>query len=314
VPNVLLRFALTIAAASVPLQPADVAGSASIVSAITSSFASALRVPVATVSVANVTDIATGAVVAPSRQPQPAARRRRLAPPAAAGSLGVSIAVVVDLGKTPTQSQVVAMTSMLAALAPDAPGSPLASITAAVVAATRLSGFSTAVAPASVALANSPFLVAAAAAAPAAVAADMAASGGAIGGGVAVALIAAFCGIWSWRSYSKHKTLPCCRDRAAERRKLLASTASRAVEGDLTVRTLAEQVAALKAELAAKKALEIAERNREAGAKGGASVTLSPLAEARAKAAAESAVVAAAAPPSPVVARANFAPVVAASQ
>ena len=77
---------------------------------------------------------------------------------------------------------------------------------------------------------------------------------------------------------------------------MLAVTASRASgneEGDLTVRTLADQVALLKAELAAKKALEIAERNRESGGKGSAgSATLSPLAEARAKAAADSAVAA----------------------
>ena len=64
------------------------------------------------------------------------------------------------------------------------------------------------------------------------------------------------------------------------------------------MRTLADQVAALKAELAAKKALEISERNREAGGAGSAAVrvtTMSPLTEARGKAAAEAAVAAAAA-------------------
>ena len=55
-----------------------------------------------------------------------------------------------------------------------------------------------------------------------------------------------------------------------------------AAEGELTVRALASTVAALKAELAAKKALEIAERN--AGSERDASLTVSPLAKARAEA------------------------------
>jgi len=97
----------------------------------------------------------------------------------------------------------------------------------------------------------------------------------------------------------QHKKLPCCRDRAAERRKELAATFERsgdAASGELTVRTLADQVASLKAELAAKKALEIAERNRALGGGAGSpreigsAVTMSPLTEARAKAAAAAAV------------------------
>ena len=54
------------------------------------------------------------------------------------------------------------------------------------------------------------------------------------------------------------------------------------------MRTLASTVAALKAELAAKKALEIAERN--AGARDAATFNVSPIVMARAQAAADGAV------------------------
>jgi len=119
----------------------------------------------------------------------------------------------------------------------------------------------------------------------------------------------------------QHKKLPCCRDRAAERRKELAATFERsgdAASGELTVRTLADQVASLKAELAAKKALEIAERNRALGGGAGSpreigsAVTMSPLTEARAKAAAAAAVsvseASASASSSTPAARQSFAP------
>ena len=106
---------------------------------------------------------------------------------------------------------------------------------------------------------------------------------------------ALFLAIWMWRSYVKHGKLPCFRDRGAEKRAALAAMAERnagTAEGELTVRALASTVAALKAELAAKKALEVAERNAAAGAgaRDASSLTVSPLAKARAEASAESAV------------------------
>jgi hypothetical protein len=205
VPNVLLLFSLAISSPTDNLRPADIASSATVLAAIVSGFSTLLRVAPEAVFITNITDVATGAFVVPQRAAAGAARI--LAP--AAGSLGVSVSVAIDLGKTPTQSQVSQLTSVLAAVTPSSIGSPIASITAAVRTATQVPRFATAFTPASIAVANSPFNMPAAAAP---VAADQsAAASGALGGGiggVAGALTLIFCGIWSWRSYSKVRHVP----------------------------------------------------------------------------------------------------------
>ena len=203
--------------------------------------------------------------------------------------------MVVNLGKTPTEMDTTTMQANLLALTPQS--SLFVNIVAQVAATTSYpaSIYSAAVQPASVGFVNSPFL----AAAPAS-ASGGGSSGGAgsstIVGVVLGVLIAMFIAIWMWRSWAKHGKLPCFRDRGAEKRAALAALAARntgAEESELTVRTLASTVAALKAELAAKKALEIAERNAAAGGGGAGSMTLSPLAKARAAAVAAGAVAAA---------------------
>lgn len=217
---------------------------------------------------------------------------KRILAAAAPGSSGVRFDLRVNLGKTPTELDTTVMQSSLLALTPQS--SLFQNVAAAVASATSLSPsqYSAAVLPSSVGFVNSPFL----SAAPA-VAASSSSGGGnssstIIGVVLGVALVF-FVAVWMWRSWAKHGKLPCFRDRGAEKRAALAAMADRnsgAAEGELTVRALASTVAALKAELAAKKALEIAERN--AGSERDASLTVSPLAKARAEAAAESAVAA----------------------
>jgi len=190
----------------VSLQPSDLAGQASVIAAITTGYAQLLAVPAALVSVANFTDLATGAVVAAT----PVANARLLGA-GAPGSRGVSVSVVVALGKTPTEQQTLNMQSALAAPMPTL----LASISQSVASALRVpaSAFSTS-APAAVTFVGSPF-VAASTVVVAAEANSAPATGGAAAGGIVGAILLA-CGLWAYRSYAKHGKLPCCRDRARE--------------------------------------------------------------------------------------------------
>jgi hypothetical protein len=217
---------------------------------------------------------------------------------AAAGSLGVSIAMQTNLGKTPTQNDV---TDQLASLSGLQPSSPLfVSIISSISLSSGLppTAFSASVNAGSVGFSNLPFIVAPTPVAAAAAASGSANSGVVIGVIVLCVVVVLFIAIWMWRSWAKHGKLPCFRDRGAEKRAALAALAARntgAEESELTVRTLASTVATLKAELAAKKAMEIAERNAAAGGggAGAGSMTLSPLAKARAEAVADGAVAAA---------------------
>jgi len=212
VPDVLITFAFTIAAAGGgSLQPRDLAGSASVINSICFNYAQLLQVPQAQVSVANFTDIATGAVVAASQVP----RVRRLA--AAAGSQGVSVSVVVALGKTPTEQRTVDLNAALGSAGSPAMVALQASITQAVASNARApaSAFSTG-APASVSFVGSPFISSAVVVAAAGSSASAApAAGGAAAGGIVGAVLLA-CAVWSYRSWSKHGELPCCRNRKRE--------------------------------------------------------------------------------------------------
>ncbi len=160
------------------------------------------------------TDLATGAVdvalVSWSR------RRRRLA--GAAGSLGVSVAVIANLGKTPTQAAVVAMETAITG----APGaSALSSVVSVLAAAKGVPPAALTAQKPVVSVANAAFALpggpgaggALAAVADAGVSTAGGAAGGAAGG-VLVLLLSAYL-LYSWR---KHKKLPCWRDFAAEAR------------------------------------------------------------------------------------------------
>jgi len=207
----------------------------------------------------------------------------------------------VDLGKTPSEASAVAMQTALTSLSPTS--AIFTAINGQVASALSIpvALLTTAYSPSSVSFANSPFLSTNGGGAGAGAGSGSGNSGGGgnstsaiIGVVLGVALVF-FVAVWMWRSWAKHGKLPCFRDRGAEKRAALAAMAERnagTVEGELTVRALASTVAALKAELAAKKALEIAERN--AGGARDANLTVSPLAKARAEAAAEGAVAAAA--------------------
>jgi len=292
------------ASAGAVLPASAVYGQASVLTAIKTTYASLLGLSLAQVVITNITDVATGVttnLLAMGLQ-------RRAQSGGASGSKGLTIWMRANLGKAPSMSSLSNMQAALSGATPSA----FAPVFAAIVAAgwaTSASALSASVNVKTLTFANTapvaPISAAAGAPAPSSSGDSSVPTGVAVG----VVLLFVFVGIWSWRSWSKHGKLPCFRDRAAEKRAMLSATASRVTsseEGDLTVRTLADQVALLKAELAAKKALEVAERNREhgGGGTGGASVTLSPFAEARAKAAAESAIAAGAT-------RAHFTPVVA---
>ena len=143
------------------------------------------------------------------------AGRRRLGAGAQAGSLGGEVAVVVSLGKTPTQAQAVAIVGLLGALGPSS--ATFAFIIAAVAtqAGAPAATFTPALAtPPS--LRNAPFALPAAA--PAAAAASSSPAVGAGVGGV-VAAVALAVGVWTVRSFRKHKKLPCARDRGMEERR-----------------------------------------------------------------------------------------------
>ena len=93
VPDVLLRWKFAITPTGTILRVSDVIGQRSVMTSIVTGFASLLGVPASAVVIANVTDVATGLSVQPAS--------RRLAAPralAGAGSLGVSVSMLVNLG------------------------------------------------------------------------------------------------------------------------------------------------------------------------------------------------------------------------
>ena len=180
------------------------------------SFAKLLGLSTAAVRVGNVTDVATGETAA--------GLRRRLV--GAAGSAGVRVAVLANLGKTVTQARV---QEMLDAVAGANGTLALAQIAQALAAAVGVPATSVAAlrGPPPT-LRNAPFslpsaapLAAAAAAAVAVTDNGAAAAGGAIGGFAALFIV-----LWLVRSHRKHGALPCFRDFAAERRKAEADAAA----------------------------------------------------------------------------------------
>jgi hypothetical protein len=284
-----LTFSFAIApAGSFGLQVSAIYSKPEVTTAIKMAYASLLGLSISSISIPNVTDTATGAT---TNLVALGLNRRRLG--AAAGSLGVTVWIRANLGKAPATADLVDMKHALSN-APAAFFTPILQAVASTSGIASVSMLSASINVNSLAFKNTGPVIAISAAAPAASDSSGGGSGVAVGVGVGVVLLALFLGIWSYRSYAKHGKLPCCRDRAAEKRAMLASTAARSggssEESDLTVRTLATTVAQLKAELAAKRATEIAERN--SGGPEVRAATLSPMAEARAKAVAENAVAA----------------------
>ena len=207
-PDVLVYFSVNLVPLQGGLTVANVAGLRPFLTSSAASFAALISVPPAQVYAVNVSDIATGAST------QVGSIRRQLA---GAGSLGVAVTYVVRLGKTPRESDVVNISAVLAS--PTLAASTLRAVAAQLGAATTLgaAAFAVSVPPASVTLANAPFTVGGetvvvASAASAAGAGSVGAAAGGAAGGIA----AIFLAVWIWRSYSKHKTLPCCRDRRSE--------------------------------------------------------------------------------------------------
>ena len=212
--DVKLSFALVISMpAGTPLRTSDVAkGGAAFSRAVAKGVATLLGVTEAQVFVANLTDVATGASIA---APSTSGRRRAAAAP---GSLGVSVGIVVNLGKTPTEQATLDLQSKLTASGTPAMQALQAAVVQAVSAATTVPASYFAVsAPSGTSFANSPFIAAVVpgAASSSDGGAGGAGGGGAIGGAVG-GVIALVLAIWSWRSYAKHGTLPCCRDRKRE--------------------------------------------------------------------------------------------------
>ena len=190
VPDVVLSFAFAIApAAAGALKPSDLAGQASVVAAITSGYAQLLSVSPSLVTVANFTDVATGAVVAAT--PLPHARRLLGAP----GSKGVSVSVIVALGKTPTQAETISLQTTLASASPRL-ASLQTAITASVASALQMpaSAFVTS-APAAVNFVGSPYIASSTTIIAAADNSAPATGGAAVGGVIGAVLLA--CAVWS---------------------------------------------------------------------------------------------------------------------
>ena len=167
----------------------------------------------------------------------PVPRARRLA--AAAGSLGVSVSVVVALGKTPTEQQTIDFQAALST-----PGDKLVALQANIVQAVATnarapaSAFA-ASAPTGARFVGSPFISQSSTAAAAAGSAAPVAGGAAAGGVIGAILLA--CAVWSYRSYAKHGQLPCCRDRKSE----VLSRRNEAFEAAEVAQALAEAETAL---------------------------------------------------------------------
>ena len=205
-PDVLLFFSASLVPLQGGLSVGNVVGLPAFLASSAASFAALLDVPTASLYAVNVTDLATGAFA-----PVGVIRRRL----GGAGSKGVSVTYVVRLGKTPTESRVANISTVLAS--PTLAGSTLRAVAAQLAAATTLgaSAFTVSVPSTGIHLANSPFILGGAVVVSTAAADGGGSSTGGIVGGVAGALALA-CAIWSARSYSKHGVLPCCRNRQRE--------------------------------------------------------------------------------------------------
>jgi hypothetical protein len=210
--NARLTFSFSITPSSGALLPASAVAAPAVTAQVAASFATLLSVPASTVAVTSVTDLATGASI---YFPLPAPAKGRRALSGAPGSLGCSVNVSIDLGTSGTLS-----TSAKNALAQLAtPGAALASffgpiLSKAAQAANVAAGALTPGLAAGSISSAAAFTVPQ----PAVAKSDSGggggagpAAGGAVGG--IVVLVLAF---WSWRSYSKHGSLPCCRNRKKE--------------------------------------------------------------------------------------------------
>ena len=230
VPDVLVNFAISIIPTGTSITPANLANSPSALAQIKNSLTRTLALQElqegSTVTVKNITDIATGTVVvvtpplrilrggaaaAPASAADDAVEAveraaRRL--PGTLGSLGVYVNCYADLGKTPSQSDLVNISTTLAT--PAAMAGALSAVRASVAASTGLSAsyFVLAVPASSVSVANTLFSLS-----PGGPSGSSGSSpssspssgvggavGGAIGGSIGLALA-----IWSARSYRKHK-------------------------------------------------------------------------------------------------------------
>jgi len=226
VPDVLLTVSFVLAGVNGqnPILFADITAP-SVTQAITTNIAGVLGVPAPSVHVANITDLATGLVdIVYVSGSASHALRRRLA--AGLGSQGVSVACVANLGKTPTETSVIAMQ---AAVASANFSQAMQRVTLALATAKLVSpsAFVARAGPPPT-VANAPFVLPAAAGAAAGGGADggSGGSGGAIGGGVAVAAIVVGLALWSFRSYQKHGAVPCARNYAKEKREKAAAAAA----------------------------------------------------------------------------------------
>ena len=197
------------------LLPAVITGNLSLQTTIQYSIATVASVAPSAVQIKNVTDLATGAVtLVSSRRLQ-----RRVQ---AAGSMGVSVTVSVNVGKSPSAANLQAVQQKLQQ------GLGASSMAATMILASTASAASlqasqlTFVPPAS-------FSVAGAAAAGATVVVvqqdqNLALDEGA-GAGIGIIVVAMALALYSYRSYKLHGALPCYRDRLREIRILKTKTA-----------------------------------------------------------------------------------------
>ena len=264
-----LSFAFSITPSGGALLPAAAVAAPVVVAQVSVSFASLLGVPAASVSVTSVTDIAAGTSIyfLPPPPKASATRLRQLA--GAPGSAGCSVNVSIDLGASPPAALAASMTKTLVQLAASPASSFFMPILGKAAAAASVSAGTL-----TPALAAASVSTVAAFAVPQPVAASSGGGGGGGGAGPAaggavggiVVLVLAF---WSWRSYAKHGSLPCCRNRKKEEseRKQKAMLAAKselerqqaeagagAVPGTLSVRKLVSEVDELKAQLARERA------------------------------------------------------------
>ena len=210
--DALLVFSFTFSTSDgSPINAAALASSPAVLSSIATNVAASMGVNPATIKVANITDIATGMVYSTGL-------RRALA---AAGSLGVSFTVVVNLGKGATAATVAARQAALLQNF-NASSPALASVKSSVVAAQPgLSAASLVAAPptaASISLSGS-----AAGLGPAITVVQASQDNSAvlatdegIGAAIGAALILAAFGLYVWRSQIVHGALPWQRDRKRE--------------------------------------------------------------------------------------------------
>ena len=221
VPDVLLFFAVSLVPLQGGLTVSNVVALPAFLQSSAAAFAALINVPAPQVYAVNVSDAVTGAFTSVGTV-------RRLGG-AGAGPKGIAVTYVARLGKTPTESTVNNITSILSS--PTLSASTIRAVAASLCAATGLGAgaFSVSVPASGITLANSPFVLGTTVVVEASSSGGSgSASTGGIVGGILCALALA-CSVWAFRSWSKHGVLPCCRDR---RRELLVrrSANSEAVE------------------------------------------------------------------------------------